>query len=63
MFRKQREDAQATVDSLQRLVNKQAATTFELKQARDAVAEIDARIAALEKRLVDFLAARQKTEP
>ena len=50
VFRKQREDAQATVDSLQRLVNKQAATTFELKQARDAVAEIDARIAALEKR-------------
>jgi HlyD family secretion protein len=50
VLRKQREDAQATVDSLQRLVNKQAATTFELKQARDAVAEIDARIAAAEKR-------------
>src|SRR6185312_2038712 len=43
VFRKQREDAQATVDSLRRLVDKQAATTFELKQARDAVAEIDAR--------------------
>jgi HlyD family secretion protein len=50
VLRRQREDAQATVDSLQRLVNKQAATTFELKQARDAVAEIDARIAAAEKR-------------
>jgi len=50
VLRRQREDAQATVDSLQRLVNKQAATTFELKQARDAVAEIDAHIAALEKR-------------
>jgi HlyD family secretion protein len=50
VLRKQREDAQATVDSLERLVNKQAATTFELKQARDAVAEIDARIAATEKR-------------
>jgi HlyD family secretion protein len=50
VLRKQREAAQATVDSLQRLVNKQAATTFELKQARDAVAEIDARIAANEKR-------------
>jgi HlyD family secretion protein len=50
VFRKQREDAQATVDSLDRLVKKQAATAFELKQARDAVAEIDARIAALEKR-------------
>ena len=50
VLRRQREDAQATVDSLQRLVNKQAATTFELRQARDAVAEFDARIAAAEKR-------------
>ncbi|HVY93821.1 MAG TPA: efflux RND transporter periplasmic adaptor subunit, partial [Bryobacteraceae bacterium] len=50
VLRRQRESAQATVDSLQRLVNKQAATTFELKQAQDAVGEIDAKIAALEKR-------------
>jgi HlyD family secretion protein len=50
VLHRQRDDAQSTVDSLQRLVNKQAATTFELKQARDAVSEIDARIAALEKR-------------
>jgi HlyD family secretion protein len=50
VLRRQREDAQATVDSLDRLVKKQAATAFELRQARDAVAEIDAHIAALEKR-------------
>jgi HlyD family secretion protein len=50
VLRRQREDAQATVDSLDRLVKKQAATAFELKQARDAAGEIDAKIAALEKR-------------
>ncbi|HVW08394.1 MAG TPA: efflux RND transporter periplasmic adaptor subunit [Bryobacteraceae bacterium] len=50
VLRRQRESAQATVDSLQRLVQKQAATTYELKQAQDGVAEIDAKIAALEQR-------------
>ncbi len=50
VLRKQREAAAASVDSLDRLVKKQAATAFELKAAQNAVAELDARIAALEKR-------------
>ncbi len=47
---KQREEAAATVDSLDRLVKKQAATAFELKQAQNAVADLDTRIQSLEKR-------------
>jgi HlyD family secretion protein len=50
VLRKQREEAAATVDSLDRLLKKQAATAFELRQAQNAVADLDARIQALEKR-------------
>ena len=50
VLRKQREEAAASVDSLDRLVKKQAATAFELKQAQNAVADLDVRIQALEKR-------------
>jgi len=50
ILRKQREEAEATLASLDRLVKKQAATAFELKQAQDAVADLDVRIQALEKR-------------
>ena len=50
VLRKQREFAAATVDSLDRLFKKQAATAFELKQAQNTVADFDARIQALEKR-------------
>jgi HlyD family secretion protein len=50
VLRKQREEAAANVDSLDRLVKKQAATAFELKQAQNTVADLDARIQALEKR-------------
>jgi HlyD family secretion protein len=39
-----------TVDTLDRLVKKQAATAFELREAQDAVSVLDARIQALEKR-------------
>jgi len=50
VLRKQREEAAANVESLDRLVKKQAATAFELKQAQNSVADLDARIQALEKR-------------
>jgi len=50
VLRKQREEAAAAVDSLERLVSKQAATTYELKQAQNAVADLDARIAAIQQR-------------
>lgn len=50
ILRKQREQAAATVDQLNRLVNKQAATGFELKVAKDTVNELDARIQALQGR-------------
>jgi HlyD family secretion protein len=50
LLRKQREEAAATVDSLDRLVKKQAATAFDLKQAQNAVADMDTRIQGLEKR-------------
>jgi len=50
VLRQQRQAAQATVESLDRLVKKQAATTYELKQAQDAVADLDTRIAAMQKR-------------
>ncbi len=50
VLKKQRESAAATVDSLNRLVKKQAATAYELTQAQSAVADLDARIAALEQR-------------
>lgn len=50
VLRQQRAEAEATVESLQRLVKKQAATAYELKQAQDAVADLDARIQATEKR-------------
>jgi len=50
VLRKQREEAAASVESLDRLVKKQAATAFELKQAQNAVADLDVRIQALEKR-------------
>ncbi len=50
VLRKQREEAAANVESLDRLVKKQAATAFELKQAQNAVADLDARIQAIEKR-------------
>jgi HlyD family secretion protein len=38
------------MESLDRLVKKQAATAFELKQAQNAVGDLDTRIDALEKR-------------
>jgi HlyD family secretion protein len=50
VLRKQREEAAASVDSLERLVKKQAATAYELKQAQNAVADLDARIQGAEKR-------------
>lgn len=50
VLRKRREDAATAVDSLSRLVQKQAATAFELQQARNAVSELDAQIQAQEKR-------------
>ncbi len=50
VLRKQREEAAVTVDTLDRLVKKQAATAFELREAQDAVSVLDARIQALEKR-------------
>jgi HlyD family secretion protein len=50
VLRKQREEAQASVDSLDRLVKKQAATAYELKQAQNAVADLDTRIQGIEKR-------------
>jgi HlyD family secretion protein len=50
VLRQQRAEAQAAVDSLDRLVKKQAATAYELKQAQNAVADLDARIQATEKR-------------
>ena len=50
VLRNQRTQAVATADSLDRLVKKQAATSFDLKQARDAVSDLDSRIQALEKR-------------
>lgn len=50
LLRKQREAAVATMESLDRLVKKQAATAFELKQAQNAVGDLDTRIDALEKR-------------
>ena len=50
VLRKQREEAAATVESLDRLVKKQAATAFELKQAQNAVSDLETRIQALEKR-------------
>lgn len=50
VLRRQRENAVATMESLDRLVRKQAATAFELKQAQNAVSELDTRIQALEKR-------------
>jgi len=50
VLRKQREQAAATVDTLDRLVKKQAATALELREAQDAAGVIDTRIQALEKR-------------
>lgn len=50
VLRKQRQEAQATVDSLDRLVKKQAATTYELQQAQNAVSDLDAKIQATESR-------------
>lgn len=50
VLRKQREEAATTVSALERLVKKQAATTFELREAQDAVSILDTRIQALEKR-------------
>jgi HlyD family secretion protein len=50
VLRQQRQAAAATVESLDRLVKKQAATTAELKQAQDAVADLDTRIQAMQKR-------------
>ena len=50
VLRKQREQAAANVDQLDRLVKKQAATGFELRLAKDALSELDTRIQALEKR-------------
>jgi HlyD family secretion protein len=50
LLRKQREAAESTVESLGRLVKKQAATAFELKQAQDTVNDLDTRILGLEKR-------------
>ena len=44
VLRKQRDEAEANVDSLDRLVKKQAATPYDLKQAQNAVADLDARI-------------------
>lgn len=50
ILRKQREEAEATAESLDALVRKQAATSFELREARDAVSVLDARIEALDQR-------------
>jgi HlyD family secretion protein len=50
VLRRQREDAAAAADSLDRLVKKQAATAWELQQARNRVSELDAQIQAQEKR-------------
>ncbi len=50
VLRKRREDATASVDALDRLVKKQAATAFELREAQNAVSEFDAQIQALERR-------------
>lgn len=50
VLRQQRAEAEATVESLDRLVKKQAATAYELKQAQNGVADLDARIQATEKR-------------
>jgi HlyD family secretion protein len=50
VLRKRREDAAANVEALDRLVKKQAATAFELREAQNAVSEFDAQIQAFEKR-------------
>ena len=50
VLRRQRDEAEANVESLDRLVKKQAATAYELKQAQNAVADLDTRIQAIEKR-------------
>lgn len=50
VLRQQRTEAASTVASLERLVKEQAATPYELKQAQDAVADLDARIQAAENR-------------
>lgn len=42
--------AQRNLDALQRLVEKQAATSYEVQQAKQAVENFDVQIAALEKR-------------
>ena len=45
-----RQAAQKNVDSLARLVEKQAATAYELQQARQAVESVDSQIASLRQR-------------
>jgi HlyD family secretion protein len=45
-----RDAAQHNLDSLERLVSKQAATPFEVEQARQAVKSLDVQIQALEQR-------------
>ena len=45
-----REAAQRNVESLTRLVDKQAATAYELQQAKQAIVTIDAQIAALKQK-------------
>lgn len=50
LLRKQREEAAANLRTLEALVAKQAATGYELKQAQDAVANLDTQIQAQEKR-------------
>jgi len=50
-----REAAQRNVDSLTRLVDKQAATAYELQQAKQAVVTIDAQIAALKQKRGAFI--------
>lgn len=50
VLRTQRTEAASRADSTERLVNRQAATTIELREARDAVSDLDARIQALQQR-------------
>ena len=50
-----REAAQKNVDSLTRLVDKQAATAYELQQAKQAITTIDAQIGALRQRRGAFI--------
>jgi multidrug efflux pump subunit AcrA (membrane-fusion protein) len=49
-LRTDRDAAQRNLDSLERLVSKQAATPFELEQARQAVKSLDVQIQSLQQR-------------